>query len=63
MNNNNKVIVKDWLKHCMHINKNINVNYNNNILKAKFININNNGQAILNYNNKELIYDGEILNI
>ena len=47
----------------MHINKNINVNYNNNILKAKFININNNGQAILNYNNKELIYDGEILNI
>ena len=63
MNNNNKVIVKDWLKHCVHINKNINVNYNNNILKAKFININNNGQAILNYNNKELIYDGEILNI
>ena len=50
MNINNKII-KDWLKHCMHINKNINVNYNNNILKAKFINtiiI----TAILNYNNK-----------
>ena len=60
--NNNQLIIKNWLKHCMHINKNINVNYNNNILNAKFININNKGQAILNYNNKEFIYDGQILN-
>ena len=58
----NKNIVKEWMKYCMHINKKINVIYNNNIINARFININNNGQAILNYNNEEFIYDGIILN-
>ena len=58
-----KAIIEDWSKYCVHINKKINIKHNNNIINARFININNNGQAILSYNNKEFIYDGEISNI
>ena len=60
---NEKEIIDDWITYCAHIEKKININYKNNIIKATFKTINNNGQAILQYNKKKIIFDGAILNI
>ena len=63
MSNNDKTIIQDWLSYCNHINQTISIKYNGNIVNARFIKINNNGQAILNYNDKKITYDGEIFRI
>jgi len=57
-----KKIINAWQKYCPHINQSINIKYNNKIINATFIRLNNNGQAIVNYKNQEIIYDGAILN-
>ena len=51
------------MQSCNHINKEIKIEYKNNIVTAKFKKINQKGQAIINYNSKNLIFDGAILNI
>ena len=63
INKNEQEIVNDWINYCSHINQTINVQYKKNIINAKFKTINHKGQAILNYNNKDMIFDGPILNI
>jgi len=61
-NANNNIVINMWLSLCNHINKNINLyRSNNKIIKAEFITINNNGEAILNINGKkETIQSGFI---
>ena len=56
LNSNNNTIIKIWLSLCNHINKNINFhNFNNKVIKAEFVTINDNGEAILNINGHEQI--------
>ena len=64
LNSQNEIdILKYWMQSCNHINKEIKIEYKNNIVTAKFKKINQKGQAIINYNSKNLIFDGAILNI
>ena len=62
LNSNDEIIIKMWLSLCVHINKNINFNNSNNkIITAKFLTINNKGEAILNINGeKQIIQSGFI---
>ena len=55
-------IKTEWLNSCNHINKNIIFKYNNKNISGNFLDISNNGQAILEIeSNEQLInYDGEI---
>ena len=56
-------ILEYWMQSCNHINTEIKINYKNKIVKADFKKINQKGQAIINYNSKNLVFDGAILNI
>ena len=58
-----KNIIDSWIKYCEHINKTIKIQYKETIIKAKFKTINYKGQAIFNYNNKDIVLNGTILNI
>ena len=58
-----EAILKYWMKSCNHINKEIQVNHKNKLIRAVFKRINQNGQAVLNYNSENIIFDGAILNI
>ena len=62
LNCENNTIIKTWISMCNHINKNINFHDSaNKILKAKFLTINNQGEAILNINGeKQIIQSGFI---
>ena len=60
-NSNAQDVISSWTKLCNHINKEIEIKYKNKVIKAVFKKINCNGQAILNYNNENLIFDGAIL--
>ena len=51
------------MQSCNHINREIKIKYKNKIVNADFKKINQKGQAIINYNSKDLIFDGAILNI
>ena len=62
-NSNEEDILNYWMKSCNHVNKTIKIKYKHKIINAIFKSINNNGQAILNYNEKDLVFDGTILNI
>ncbi len=56
-------ILEYWMQSCNHINRKIKIKYKNKIVTADFKKINQKGQAIINYNSKDLIFDGAILNI
>jgi len=56
-------ILEYWMQSCNHINREIKIKYKNKIVTADFKKINQKGQAIINYNSKDLIFDGAILNI
>ena len=55
-------IKNEWLNSCNHINKNINFKYNKKNISGNFLDISNNGQAILEVESTEQLvnYDGEI---
>lgn len=58
IDNNN--IINEWINNCCHIDKKINFNYKNQSVEGIFKDINNNGQAIIQYNNKFILYGGAI---
>jgi len=53
--NNKETVINKWTKFCNHINQDIIVNYNNQLVRGTFKKINNYGQAIVNYNNNNII--------
>ena len=53
-------IIKLWLDNCMHINQNIKFHNKNKLIKGSFIDINNKGEAVIQYENSFLTYSGEI---
>ena len=53
-------IIKDWMKHCAHIDKKVSFNYNGKRIVGNFKSVNKSGQAIINYNNQLIKYDGFI---
>jgi len=57
---NTKKITKAWLNHCNHINHNICFKHNQQSVEGRFKNINNNGQAIIEFKNQLVSYDGAI---
>lgn len=59
-NYNTKKITAEWLKHCNHINHNVLFKHNKQKTEGLFKSINNNGQAIIEFKNKPLSYDGAI---
>ena len=63
INKNESAILNRWMKLCCHMNKEICVKYNNKLINAKFKKINRNGQAIINYKDKNIIFDGAVSNI
>ena len=62
LNFDNDKIIKMWLSLCNHINQDINFyTTKNKLVKAKFVRINSNGEAILNINGKkEVLQSGFI---
>ncbi len=62
LNSDNAVTINMWLSLCNHINKKINFcNSNQEIIKAEFLTINNNGEAVLNINGKKKIMQSGII--
>ena len=56
-------IIKEWMKYCNHINSEILIKQNGGKIKGIFKKINQRGQAIINKNGQNIIFDGPILNI
>ena len=53
--NNKKNIVKHWMHSCNHINKKVNIIHENTPTQAIFKTVNNRGQAIVNYQGKDIV--------
>ena len=53
--NNKKNIVKHWMNSCNHINKKVNIIRKNKPTQAIFKTVNNRGQAIVNYQGKDIV--------
>ena len=53
--NNKKNIVKHWMHSCNHINKKVNIIHENKPTQAIFKTVNNRGQAIVNYQGKDIV--------
>ena len=62
-NKNESEILEYWMQFCNHINQEIFCKYKNKLVKGIFKKINEKGNAIIEYNNKDFIFDGPILNI
>ena len=54
-NKNPSVWVSEWKKYCNHINKNICFHKGSDLIERCFIDIGNNGEAIINANSEEII--------
>ena len=48
------------MNHCAHIDKKVSFNYNGKQIVGNFKSVNKFGQAIINYNNQLIKYDGFI---
>ena len=53
-------IIEYWMNHCSHKDKKVEFINNQNSISGIFKNINQKGQAVINYNNKYIEYDGVI---
>ena len=62
INQNEKIIIKTWMENCNHVNEEIFISHNEKIINGNFKKINDKGQAIVNYNNKDIVFNGAILN-
>ena len=61
INNLDITLLKEqWMNSCYHKNTEICFNYNNQSAKGIFKHINDEGQAVINFNNKYIKYDGAI---
>ncbi len=55
-----KKLINIWQKNCIHINENICFKYQNKMISGIFKKINLKGQAVIEYENKHITYDGPI---
>ena len=55
--------IKEWEKYCNHLNKEVTFNHSNKIIKGLFKGINNDGNAIINFNSKQVIVSSGALEI
>ena len=62
LNNKNKIVEK-WTNLCNHINKEVVVSHQNKLINSIFKKVNNSGQAIVNYNENDIIINGPFLQI
>jgi len=53
-------LINTWMENCMHINQQISFSENNKPINGVFKTINEFGQAVINYNNDDINYDGAI---
>ena len=56
-------IIEEWMRYCNHLGSEILVKHNGKKIKGIFKEINQNGQAIINSNGNNIIFDGPIINI
>ena len=49
-----------WMAYCMHKNLQVKFQHQNNAITGIFKGLNNNGQAIIDYNNETIAYNGAI---
>ena len=55
-----KKLINIWQENCIHINENICFKYQNKMISGIFKKINLKGQAVIEYENKHITYDGPI---
>ena len=55
--------IEEWKKYCNHINKQVSFNHNNEIINGLFIDINNDGNAIINIEKQHIIISSGVLEI
>ena len=58
---NKKNIVDKWIELCGHINKEVTICHKNKLVKAIFKKVTSDGQAIVNYNENDIIINGPFL--
>ena len=55
--------IKEWKKYCNHLNKEVTFNHSKKIIKGLFKDINNDGNAIVNMNSKQVVISSGVLEI
>ena len=53
-------LIEFWMNYCSHKNAKVEFLYNNKSINGTFKCINQKGQAVINYNNEYIEYDGAI---
>jgi len=59
-NCNYDTISCDWMKHCSHINQNVQFKFNSENISGVFTQINSNGQAVIKKESRKILYDGAV---
>ena len=59
-NCNYDTISCDWMKHCSHINQNVQFKFNSENISGVFTQINSNGQAVIKKESQKILYDGAV---